>query len=128
MILQFNSGFAKSFPSSLIDMEIQHKELAEGRWFTLSLAEQMGNIGGEVHRAVLAEAQNPRDAEAAFIRALELIDLTLADKKLRGRRKEITRLREILCDTVTGSKTYQTNLEDLDRYLMPFAIAARLQK
>ncbi|TSC78477.1 MAG: hypothetical protein G01um101429_750, partial [Parcubacteria group bacterium Gr01-1014_29] len=32
-----------------------HKELAEGRWFQLSLMEQLGNIGSEVGRAARAE-------------------------------------------------------------------------
>ena len=30
----------------------QHQSLAEGRWFTLSLAEQLANIGSEVSRAI----------------------------------------------------------------------------
>ena len=35
----------------LINHRIIHKELASGKWRTLSLAEQMGNIGSEVSRA-----------------------------------------------------------------------------
>jgi len=31
--------------------KILHKELAAGKWFKLSLAEQMANIGSEVSRA-----------------------------------------------------------------------------
>lgn len=30
-----------------------HKDLAGGRWFTMTLAEQMGNIGSEIHRLVI---------------------------------------------------------------------------
>lgn len=109
-------------------MEIQHKGLAEGRWFTLSLFEQMGNIGGEVHRALTAKEKNQNDFQAAFKRALELIDLTLRDVRFRRRLKEITRLREILCDTVMDGAAYHAKLEDLDRYLMQFAVAARLRR
>ena len=32
-------------------MELQHKDLAAGRWAQMSLAEQMLNIGSEVLRA-----------------------------------------------------------------------------
>ena len=33
-------------------MEYYHKELAAGRWQTLTLSEQMGNIGSEVYRSI----------------------------------------------------------------------------
>lgn len=107
---------------------VQHRELARGRWFELSLAEQLGNIGGEVHRMRTAGDQRRGDFLAAFQRALELIDLTLRDPRHRERLKEITRLREILCDTVSGSAAYRTTLEDLDGYLLQFAVAARLHR
>lgn len=29
-----------------------HKDLANGRWKTFTLAQQMGNIGSEVYRAI----------------------------------------------------------------------------
>jgi hypothetical protein len=32
---------------------MMHQTLAAGRWFTLTLAEQLGNIGSEVSRAIL---------------------------------------------------------------------------
>lgn len=33
-------------------MSYQHAELAAGRWRTVSLMEQLGNIGSEVERAI----------------------------------------------------------------------------
>jgi len=42
-----------------------------------------------------------------------------------GRSKEIGRAREVLCDSVYGDNAYSTTLEDLDRYFMHFAVAAR---
>jgi hypothetical protein len=33
--------------------EIQHRDLAAGRWWQLTLAEQLGNIGSEVSRATM---------------------------------------------------------------------------
>ena len=38
-------------------------------------------------------------ARRAFERALELLDLTIADVKHRSRLRELTRLREVLADT-----------------------------
>ena len=34
-------------------MSFIHKELAEGRWFTLTFLDQMANIGSEVERTIL---------------------------------------------------------------------------
>lgn len=69
--------------------------------------------------------RRPRGAAGAFERALELLDLTLADSRWRGRRKEIARARELLCDAAGGGREYGTTLEDLDRYFLAFAVVAR---
>ena len=48
------------------------------RWASLSLAEQMANIGSEVGRSAKWLTKNKPDlAEGAFHRATELMDLTL---------------------------------------------------
>lgn len=109
-------------------MTAQHTTLAAGRWFELSLAEQMGNIGSEVHRAAAALQKNKEDFELAFHRALELFDLTLADPRWRNRLKEIARAREFLCGVFLNQKEYGSSFEDLDRYFLQFAVAARLAK
>jgi hypothetical protein len=62
---------------------------------------------------------------SAFDRALELRDLTLADPRWRDRLCEIARVRELLCAAALGEPAYGTTLEDLDRYLLAFAVAAR---
>ncbi len=102
----------------------KHPSLAEGRWFTLSLAEQLANIGSEVHRAVRARGDEKR-FEGAIARGLELFSLTLSDIRWRGRLKELTRVKELLCDALLGSTEYKTTLEDLDRYFYYFALLAR---
>ncbi len=66
--------------------EWQHRDLARGRWHDLSLAEQFGNIGSEISRAINWSARNPDTARSALYRALELIDLTLDDPRHRARR------------------------------------------
>lgn len=102
-----------------------HKELAAGRWFTLSLMEQLGNIGGEVARAARFQDNNSISFNNAAERALELFDLTLSDNRWRGRRYEIARAREIFCDAIYGNNSYATSLQDLADYFLPFAYAAR---
>jgi hypothetical protein len=101
----------------------RHRDLAAGRWQRLSLAEQLGNVGAEVGRMRRRRAAAEQDA--AFERALELLDLTLADPRWRGRRKEIARARELLCDAADGGREYVSTLEDLDRYFLAFAVLAR---
>jgi hypothetical protein len=88
--------------------------------------EQLGNAGSEVSRALRARAGGHADRErSALERFLDLIDLTLADPRLRGRRKEICRVREIVCDYFVGENLYASTPESLDRYFMPYAKAAR---
>lgn len=103
-----------------------HKNLAAGRWFKLSLAQQLGNIGGEVSRALLAQnAANPVRFQNAVDRALELFDLTLSDNRWHGRLREVGRAREVFCDAISGGEEYGSSLSDLDRYFTSFALAAR---
>ncbi|HXF44031.1 MAG TPA: hypothetical protein VNK70_01015 [Candidatus Paceibacterota bacterium] len=102
-----------------------HKELAAGRWFELSLAEQLGNIGSEVLRASRSQGKDEKMFWNAVERALELFDLTLDDPRWLGRRREIARAREVFCDSVYGGKLYKSSLPDLQRYFDIFALAAR---
>lgn len=106
-------------------MSHQHQNLAAGRWQTLSLAEQLANVGSDVARAGRWEKNDPQLCEKAFVRAIELLDLTIGDPRWKGRRKELTRARELLCDAMCGGKEYGSDLTSLDRYFYPFAVAAR---
>jgi len=103
-----------------------HAGLAAGRWFEMTLMEQLANIGSEVGRATRAKSQgNEQRLAGALDRALELFDLTLADGRWRGRLKEIARAREVVCDFLVGDNEYGSTAESLDRYFLPFAMAAR---
>lgn len=106
-------------------MPIHHKELASGRWNNLSLAEQLGNVGSEVSRALYWRDKDVKNFSTAVDRAFELLDFTIQDSRWRGRLKEFCRVREFLWDAVEGGKTYGNTLEDLDRYFFDFALAAR---
>lgn len=104
-----------------------HRDLGGGRWRTLSLAEQMGNAGSEVGRAIRAKAMGqPERFEGAMSRALELLDFTLDDERWAGtRRREIARARELVCDYLMGENAYASTGESLDAYFTAFAYAAR---
>lgn len=106
-------------------MKTLHTNLANGRWFTLTLSEQMGNTGSEIHRLVLSQHGDQHRFDLAFDRALELIDLTLSDPRWKKGYKEIARVREVLCDIYFGSNQYDTSLEALDNYFFHFGLAAR---
>ncbi|MFA5129442.1 MAG: hypothetical protein WC477_00820 [Patescibacteria group bacterium] len=108
-------------------MSYQHQSLADVRWQTLTLAEQLGNVGSEVSRAVKARGSEDR-YQSAIARALELLDLTIADIRWHDRLKEIVRTREVLADAASHGSEYSTSLEDLDRYFFYFAMAARLSR
>lgn len=108
-----------------MNQNFQHKDLAAGRWFELALVEQLGNVGSEVGRMVRWQGKDEQAYANSFERALELIDLTIMDPRWRKRLKEIARAREFLVDAYFGGKDYGTKLEDLDRYFLYFAVAAR---
>jgi hypothetical protein len=112
----------------MMEPTYQHQELAAGRWSRLSLAEQLGNVGAEVGRMRRWRGKDERLAAGAFERALELLDLTLADSRWRGRLREIARARELLCDAALGGRDYGATLEDLDQYFLEFALAARCRR
>jgi hypothetical protein len=108
---------------------VVHKEQAGGKWFTLTLAEQLANIGSEVERAISwRERGDTARSEKAAGRALELIDLTVEDKRWKGRLKEILRTREVLCDVFFGDNYYNTSYDFLRKYFLYFGILARADK
>lgn len=106
---------------------VRHTSLAAGGWRRLALAEQLGNIGSEISRAVRWREKDQQLFDGAIDRALELFDLTLEDPRWRGRRREIGRAREVFCEIVFGENAYRSSLQDLLRYLDQFAYAARLR-
>jgi hypothetical protein len=103
-----------------------HVGLAAGGWLELTLAEQLGNIGTEVARALRTSAHGDVErSRDALDRALELFDLTLADDRWATRRKEIARAREVVCDFLVGDNEFGSSGEALDAYFLGFAMVAR---
>jgi hypothetical protein len=104
-----------------------HADLAAGRWKSLSLVEQLANVGSEVDRAINAhEAGRVDRRDAAVNRGLELFDLTAADHRWRGsRRREVLRAREEFCALFWGDHEQPGAAASLSRYFLYFAVAAR---
>jgi hypothetical protein len=105
---------------------LRHGDGFPERWRTLSLAQQLGNTGSEVSRALKWRSRNPSIAQGALERALELIDLTLDDPRhvaSVARLREICRLRETLLDYFLGSNQYGWTEAALRRYFDAFAVA-----
>ena len=44
---------------------VRHQDLADGRWWELSLAEQLGHVGSEVSRAIRWRSRRPDRAQEA---------------------------------------------------------------
>ena len=104
----------------------KHESLAQGRWSSFDLMEQLGNIGSEVGRAAKAKRRGDEARMwSALERALELFDLTIADPRWSGRLKEPLRAREVVCDFLVGNNGYGSTDESLDSYFLAFAMAAR---
>ena len=106
-----------------------HKTLADGRWFELSLVEQMANIGCDVDRAI--RWKNKGDLESstkAFERALELLFFTIADKKNRKQLKELCRVKWAVADYFAGDNLFGFTDEALHKYFFNFNYMAALRR
>ena len=110
-------------------MSPQHPELAGGRWRTLSLVEQLANVGSEVERALSwASKDNPEYSRMALERGMELLELTIADPKHRHRLKELTRLREALLDYFLGENQFGSTASGWRSYFDAYGLAFALRK
>lgn len=109
-------------------MNYQHKQLADGRWFELTFLEQMANVGSEVERTIIWKEKNSEYSTKSIERALELLDLTIADIKNRTRLKELTRLRETLVDYFYFDNIYSSSDKLWKNYFFAFNYAVRLNK
>lgn len=109
-------------------MNYQHKQLAQGNWFKLLLIEQLANVGSEVERTIKWRQKGNSDySNKAFIRALELLNLTIADKKNKFRLKELARLYEVLVDYFAGNNQYLSSDELWQKYFYAFNYMARIK-
>jgi len=96
-----------------------------GRWFELSIVEQLANVGAEIGRTINWKKKDKPSAQSAFYRALELLLLTKADPKNKTRLQEICRLNEMLVDWYLGNPEYNSTDADWERYFYSFNYACR---
>ena len=98
------------------------------RWKKLTFFQQMANIGSEVIRAINWKGKNKEYSQMAIDRALELLDLTINDKKnhQRGRLRELLRLREFLADYFYFDNIYQSSDKNWENYFLAFNYAANI--
>lgn len=96
-------------------------------WASMTLAEQLGNVGSEFERAVRWKQKNqPQLAMSAAARTLEQVDRTLTDTRYAGhRRRELARLRDEVCHELFSDDIDAESVRQLQRYFLAFAIAAR---
>jgi hypothetical protein len=107
-------------------MTYVHQELARGRWKQLSFVEQMANVGSEIERTIAwREKGQPEISRRAFERALELLDLTIADAKDLSKLKELLRVREALADHFVFDNEYHSTDKSWQRYFRFFLYASR---
>lgn len=108
---------------------IIHKGLASGRWFELSLVEQLANVGSDIERTIQWKKKGDLAySQRAFERVLELLDFTVADPKNKGRLKEILRVREALVDYFVFDNEYNSTDELWQKYFFNFNYAAALRR
>jgi len=99
------------------------------RWAQLSFEEQMGNIGSEVGRAIIAHRNGNTVRETRAIdRAIDLFSATvevLIGTKYSYRLKEVLRARDEFLRLFFDG-TFSEDADKIDRYFTYFAFAARV--
>jgi len=98
------------------------------RWAQLTFNEQMGNIGSEVGRAIIAHRNgNEVRKNRAIDRAIDLFSATveaLIGTKYSYRLKEVLRARDEFLRLFFDG-TFDQDADNIERYFMYFAYAAR---
>ena len=98
------------------------------RWAELSFDEQMGNIGSEVGRSIIAHRNGNTVREARAIdRAIDLFSATvetLIGTEYAYRLKEVLRARDEFLRLFFDG-TFESDADKIERYFMFFAFAAR---
>ena len=95
------------------------------KWSQMPRLEQLANIGSEVGRtAKWVTKAKTQMSEGAFLRALDLFDLTInCNTTAPGLLKEVCRSRDLFCQAYLSSDTESLNY--LDKYFARFALALR---
>lgn len=102
-------------------------EAAARRWHTMTVSEQLANVGSEVERAIRAHEEGKlHRLPGAMARALELFDLSATDPRWSlPRRREILRAREEFCRLFFDEDVAADSARTMKKYFLAFAVAAR---
>jgi hypothetical protein len=108
---------------------MEHKGIADGRWFELSLMEQMANVGCDVDRAIRWKNKgNVLYSDDALKRAFDLLFLTIKDPKNKKRLKEVMRVKELLIDYFMDKNIYFSTDEMWHKYFLDYNYMAALER
>ena len=99
-----------------------NENLTKERWFSLSFLDQMANIGCEVERIINWKIKYPDRSKLAIEGSLELLDLTISDKKNHSPAilKELCRVRETLVDYFMFDNIYGSSDKKWNDYFYSF--------
>lgn len=112
-----------------MNQDVLHRDLAEGKWHQLSLAEQLANVGSEVSRCIKWKGRKEPISSRAAERALELMWLTKSDPKHRGSRlRKLCRLNEVMVNDLMGYSDFKPDLPRLEAYFSAFAVLANRER
>jgi hypothetical protein len=101
-------------------------QVDRAKWASMDIFNQMGNIGSEVGRAIMAKRQGDEQrTNSAIKRALDLFDATTEDlvQKKSPRVKEVLRAKDQFLSLFFDDNF--SDADDIERYFMQYAIAAR---
>ena len=91
--------------------------------------EQLANVGMDIERTIQWKNKGNKEySRQAFERALELLDLTIADTQKIEVTKRNFKSREMLVDHFVYDNTYQSTDESWQNYFFCFNYAAALQR
>ena len=111
-------------------MSSDYYQINRERWAKMTINGQMGNIGSEVGRAIIAHRNGNKTREdRAIDRAIDLFSATieaLVGTKYSYRLKEVLRAREEFLRLFFDG-TFETDAANIERYFMNYAFAARYE-
>ncbi len=103
-----------------------HKKLTQEHWNTFSFDEQVGNAGVEIGRNITWRQEGNYDPESAYLRGMELLDLTILDPKNSNHIKELMILKRNL--KTWHAKPNEESDRHWNSYFLGFMLKARITK
>jgi len=112
-------------------MSSNYYQVNREQWAKMTINGQMGNIGSEVGRAIIAHRNgNKAREDRAIDRAIDLFSATveaLVGTKYSYRLKEVLRARDEFLRLFFDG-TFETDADNIERYFMNYAFAARYEQ